>query len=133
MALITGISSRPRSVSAYSTDGGDEATTCRVTTPLLSSARRRALNVFAEMRGISERNSPKRRGAALRNHTTLGVQAPPSSFMHIVSGQIGGGGSTRLLRSFNAMVANLRLPDGYHFFLVSTSYLVAEGNPERLC
>src|SRR4029434_1282576 len=106
------ISSRPRSVSAYSTDGGDEATTCRVTTPLLSTARRRALRVLAEMRGMSLRSSPKRRGHALRNHTTFGVQAPPSSFMHIVSGQMGGGGSTRLLRSFNAMTASLRLPDG---------------------
>ena len=99
IALIAGTSSRPSSVSEYSTDGGDVGITLRVMTPLLSSSRNRALSTFAEMAGMSRRSSLKRRSFALKYQTTFGVQAPPSSDMHSVSGH--SGGATFVLRIRN--------------------------------
>ena len=50
---ITGTSSRPNADSEYSTDGGEEGTTSRITTPFPSSARNRAANIFGEIPGMS--------------------------------------------------------------------------------
>src|SRR5258708_35334007 len=100
---MTGMSSSPSSESEYATDGGDVGTTRRWRTPLPSSTRSRALRTFAEMRGMSVRSSPNRRGPALRYQMRFGVHAPPSSFMHSVSGHAGGGSDTLLFRRWSAI------------------------------
>jgi len=66
IAPMAGTNSRPRSVSAYSTDGGEVGITRRVTTPFFFNSRNLALSTLAEIGGMSERNSPKRRGPARR-------------------------------------------------------------------
>ena len=60
----------PSAVSVYSTEGGDVAKTLRTITPLLWSLRNLELSTLADMRGISDRNSPKRRGPALKYQMT---------------------------------------------------------------
>ena len=82
IAAIAGTSARPKSVSEYSTDGGDVGITFRVMTPLLSSSRNRALSTFAETAGMSRRSSLNRRSFALKYQMTFGVQAPPMRDMH---------------------------------------------------
>src|SRR3546814_14135455 len=71
----------PRSVSEYSTEGGEVGFTSRMTTPLASRARSRAVNTLAETLGMSWRSSLKRRGPPLRFQMTFGVQAPPRTAM----------------------------------------------------
>ena len=53
IVLITGISSRPSSDSEYSTEGGEEGTTSRTTTPFSSRSRSRAVSILGEMPGMS--------------------------------------------------------------------------------
>src|SRR5713226_5091795 len=106
IALIAGISSWPSSVSAYSTEGGEVGTTRRVITPFSSSSRSRALRTVADIRGMSLRNSPKRRRFSLKYQITLGVHAPHNSVMHSVSGHAGGG--TLLFRNRNPMGNSLQ-------------------------
>ena len=98
IASTAGSSSRPNSVSAYSTVGGEVGMTARVTRPSSASRRRRAERTLALMPWMSPRSSLKRRGPSRRYQTMLGVHAPPSSAMHSVSGQPSGGASTRLGR-----------------------------------
>src|SRR3546814_18199038 len=86
MALMAGTSCWPRSVSEYSTEGGEVGFTSRMTTPLASRARSRAVNTLAETLGMSWRSSLKRRGPPLRFQMTFGVQAPPSTAMQVLSG-----------------------------------------------
>src|SRR3546814_17714669 len=74
MALMAGTSCWPRSVSEYSTEGGEVGFTSRMTTPLASRARSRAVNTLAETLGMSWRSSLKRRGPPLRFQMTFGVQ-----------------------------------------------------------
>src|SRR3546814_16692657 len=59
MALIAGTSCWPRSVSEYSTEGGEVGFTSRTTTPLASSARRRAVSTLAETLGMWTRSALK--------------------------------------------------------------------------
>src|SRR5262249_56197443 len=103
MGWMAGRRSRPSSVSSYSTDGGDVGITRRVTTALLSSSRSRALSTRAEIRGMSTRSSPNRRGCALRYQITFGAHAPPSSAMHVVTGHAGSGEATLLRRTGSAI------------------------------
>src|SRR5215469_1850443 len=117
MALMTGSNSCPSSDSEYSTEGGEEGMTWRTTTPRSSSPRSRAVNILGEMRAISRRSSPKRRGPPLSFHTTSGVQAPDSSFMQLCIGQPGGGGGAALLRTLSP----IRPPDPYGFRLVTSA------------
>jgi hypothetical protein len=56
---------------------------------------------------MSARSSPKRRGPLLKYQITFGVQAPPSSDMHSVSGHTGGGGGVRLFRTRSDIVTIL--------------------------
>ena len=56
----------------------------------------------APRRGISVRNSPKRRGPPLRYQMTFGVQAPRRNAMHSDSGHRGTGGDL-FLRIFKAI------------------------------
>jgi hypothetical protein len=70
MASITGRSSRPSSVSAYSTLGGEVGCTVRMTTPFLPSSFRRADSTLAEMGGMSASSSEKRRGPPARCQIT---------------------------------------------------------------
>ncbi|KYF83844.1 hypothetical protein BE18_47940 [Sorangium cellulosum] len=93
MARSAGTSSWPSGVSSYSTEGGEVGMTRRLTTPLASSSRRRALSTRAEICGMSTRSSPNRRGCPLSDQMTFGAQAPRKSAMHSVSGQRGGGGT----------------------------------------
>src|SRR5262245_7324464 len=101
IAAMAGTNSRPRSVSAYSTDGGEVGITRRVMMPRFFRSRSRALSTLAEIGGMSDRSSPKRRAPALRYQITFGVQAPPRSARHSVNGHPGNG--ARFLRSFKAM------------------------------
>ena len=103
MALIAGINSCPNAVRVYSTEGGDVAKTWRVITPFPVSSRSRALRTLAEIRGMSCRNSPKRRGPALKYQMTLGVQALPKRDIHWVSGHASGGGGALFFRNRNAI------------------------------
>jgi hypothetical protein len=103
IAWIAGNSSRPSSVSSYSTDGGEVGITRRTTTPLDSSSRSRALSTRAETFGMSTRSSPNRRGCALRYQITFGAHAPRSNAMHSESGQVGGTTGARLRRTRSAM------------------------------
>src|SRR5690349_24001820 len=80
--------------------------TLRVMTPLLSSSRNRALSTFAEMAGMSRRSSLKRRSLALKYQITFGVQAPPRSDIHSVSGH--SGGATFVFRIRNATMKRLQ-------------------------
>src|SRR4051812_5621694 len=50
---ITGTSSFPSSESAYSTDGGDEGVTVRITTFFFSRSRSRAVSILGEMPAMS--------------------------------------------------------------------------------
>src|SRR5262247_2471544 len=84
-------------------EGGEVGSTSRWTTPFSSRILRRAASTFAEIRGMSRRSSPKRRGPPLRYQITFGVQAPPRSVMQAVSGHSGAGWATLLLRSFRPM------------------------------
>ncbi len=86
MASMAGMSSCPKSVRAYSTDGGEVGFTCRETTPLFSSWRNRVVSTLADIGGISICNSLKRRGPPLKYHRTLGVHAPFRIVMHSDSG-----------------------------------------------
>src|ERR1043165_979658 len=99
IAWIAGRSSRPRSVSSYSTDGGEVGITRRATTPFSSSSRSRALSTRAEILGMSIRSSPNRRGCALKYQMTFGAHAPLRSAMHVVTGQDGSGELTLLRRT----------------------------------
>jgi hypothetical protein len=101
MASMAGINSLPSAVSEYSIDGGDDAMRVRLTTPLSSSDRNRAVRTLAVMVGKSTRSSPKRRGPPLKYHKTFGVQAPPINDMHCVMGQ--SGGCERFFRSLSAI------------------------------
>src|SRR6185369_17515776 len=102
---ITGMSSLPSSDSVYSTEGGEDGATVRVTTHFSSSSRSRAVSIFAEMPGMSLESSPKRRGPPLSCQMTLVVQAPPSSAMQAPIGHPGGGGGVLFLRSLGSMSA----------------------------
>jgi hypothetical protein len=113
IALIAGISSSPSGVSEYSTEGGDVGITRRSITPFSASFCRRALSTFAEITGMSARNSPKRRAPLLRLQITSGVQAPPSSDMHSVSGHSSGAGDTLLFLSFSTMAMPFCKLSGY--------------------
>ena len=110
MALMAGNSSRPKSASSYSADGGELGITRRRITPRLTSSCRRALRTLADIGGISARSSPKRRGPLLKYQITFGVQAPPSSDMHSVSGHTGGGGGVRFFRRRRDIEESSRLP-----------------------
>ncbi len=129
---MAGISSWPKLVSAYSTEGGELGNTFRITTPFSQRSRSRALRTLAEIAGISLRNSPKRREVALKYQMMLGVQAPPSSAMHSVNGQVGGTGGALFLRTFRDIAENLRLPRGYLNLIVTSSYGVSKSYPMGL-
>src|SRR3546814_10409821 len=108
MALMAGTSCWPRAVSEYATEGGEVGFTSRTTTPLVASARRRAVSTLAETLGMSTRSSLKRRGPPLRFQMMFGVQAPPSTCMQALSGQALGGAGLRFLRTFRAMSVTIR-------------------------
>lgn len=91
IASMAGISSAPNSDNEYSTEGGEVGITWRRTTPRASSSRSRVVNTLAEIGGMSDRNSLKRRGPARRDQMTFGVQAPPMTAMHSVRGHASGG------------------------------------------
>src|SRR5438046_2053123 len=99
MAAIAGCNSRPSSVNAYSTVGGEVFMTWRETTPAFSSSFSRVDSTFADTPSMSPLSSLKRRGDSLRYQMTCGVHAPPKNFMHFVRGHSPGGGSTLLLRT----------------------------------
>src|SRR5581483_203333 len=88
---------------AYSTEGGEVGATSRLTTPLVSSSRSRAVSIFGEMPRMSLLSSPKRRGPPLSCQLTLVVQAPPSKAMQVPMGHPGGGGGALLLRTLCGM------------------------------
>lgn len=124
MASMAGINSRPKSVSSYSTDGGEVGRTVRSTMPIDSNSFRRALSILAETTGMSERSSLKRRGPPVRYQMTLGVHAPPRYFMHERIGHVGSG--ERFFRTLSA-TRNLhftRLPRRYQNFLVTINHVV---------
>jgi hypothetical protein len=125
---MAGTSSRPSVVNEYSTDGGDVGMTLRVTTPLSSNSCNRPLSTFAEIKGMSLRNSLKRRGSPLRYQMTLGVHAPPRSAMHSVKGQAGIGGGTLLFRLLSVITKTFRFPVGYLKMPVTASYGVSRSN-----
>src|SRR5262249_21412141 len=113
IASTAGSSSRPKSVSAYSTDGGVVGRTVRVTIPSSASRFSRAESTLPETPSMSPRSSLKRRGDSRRYQTMFGVQAPPSSAMHSVSGHSAGGGATRLGRCLSDVDGTYRrLPRG---------------------
>ncbi len=103
MASIAGTSSSPSAVREYSTEGGEVGLTLRFTTPFSSNPRSRIVNTFGDTGGISSRNSLKRLGPARRLQMTFGVQAPPITDMHSVSGQSRGGFGLIFFLIFNAI------------------------------
>src|SRR5688572_32848014 len=114
MALITGMSSWPTSVNEYSTEGGEEGSTSRETTPFASRSRSRAVSILGEICGMSRFSSPKRRGPPESIQMRFGDHTPPNSFMQTVIGQPGGGGGALLLRTFRAMaVGSYRAVTGF--------------------
>src|SRR5262249_60423438 len=90
--------SRPRSVRAYSTVGGEVGMTRREITPIRSNSTSRAESTFAEIPLTSRRSSLNLRGASRRYQMTCGFHAPPMTRMHTVSGHSAGGGATLFLR-----------------------------------
>src|SRR5688572_15002676 len=103
MASMAGVSSCPRSVSEYSTVGGEVGITFRFRIPSRSNRLRRAEKTFGDTPGISAINSLNRRGSSRRYQITFGVQAPPNSFIQAVKGHPSGGDGTLLFRRFTAM------------------------------
>jgi hypothetical protein len=89
MDLIAGSNSFPNSDNSYSTVGGDVGITVRVRTPRFSRSRSLLVMTFAEMNGLSRRNSENRRGPSLSDQSSSGVQQPPSRSMHFDIGQPG--------------------------------------------
>ena len=100
---ITGTSSLPNADSEYSTDGGADGTTSRITTPFSSSVRNRADSILGEIPGMSFCSSPNLRESPESFQITVVVQAPPSTAMQAAIGQPGGGGGAVLRRIFNAI------------------------------
>ena len=68
IAPMAGTNSRPRSVSAYSTDGGEVGITRRVITPFFFNSRSLALSTLAEIGGMSD--------AQLAEAARAGAQVP---------------------------------------------------------
>ena len=84
IAATAGTSSRPSSVSAYSTDGGDVGMTVpRHQAALLELAQPGGQHLRAETPpDVHVQLVEATRALALRYQITFGVHAPPSSFMH---------------------------------------------------
>src|SRR5215471_16937860 len=113
------MSSLPSSDSAYSTEGGDDGTTVRVTTRFFSRFRSRVVSIFGEIPGMSRHSSPKRRGPPLSCQITFAVQVPPNNAMQVPIGHPVGGGGALLLRILTPMgtprrgaLRKIRLPNG---------------------
>ena len=68
------------------------------TTPSISNRRNRWVNILAEMPDMSLFSSVNRRALLLRYQITFGVQAPPITLRHSVSGHLSGGSETVFLR-----------------------------------
>src|SRR6185437_14063719 len=128
MASMTGINSLPSAERAYSTEGGEVGATSRLTTPLVSSSRSRAVSILGEMPRMSLLSSPKRRGPPLNCQMTLVVHAPPSKAIQVPMGQPGGGGGALLLRTLCGMGAPYREVSGFLSLPKVMSYTKVSGS-----
>src|SRR5258708_1714238 len=79
MVCKTGPIFRPRSVSEYSTVGGEVCMTFRTMTAFSSNSRKRVVKTLAETFPRSLFKSPKRRGSCCKYQMICGVQAPAKS------------------------------------------------------
>jgi len=87
-----GPSLRPKTVSAYSTVGGEVCFTSLVTTPRFSNSFRRVVKTLAEIRPRSLFKSQNRLSSVLKYQRIWGVQAPANSFKLVSKGQPWGTG-----------------------------------------
>jgi len=114
IASRAGTSMAPRSVSSYSTEGGEVGRSRRRITPRASSSLSRVVSTLGETGGMSTFSSPKRRGPARRCQITCGVQAPAMIDRQGLSSQPSGGFGAWFFLTFSAIGVSLvtaRKPD----------------------